>query len=403
MNAVLNEPDIDLDFPEAFQDLFIPMRFKVYHGGRGSAKSWSIVRALIIRAMSAPERILCAREFQASIKDSAKQLISDQIELMGFSEFFHITRDAVVCLVTGSTFLFSGLWHNPQKIKSMEGVTICWIEEANTVSQMSLDFLIPTIRTEGSEIWFSFNRNLATDPVDKMFLDGEPRTNAVVHHINYDKNPYFTKILREEMEYDRKHDYEKYEHVWKGLPVKHSEARVIKKWKIDGNIVPKPDETFYYGADWGFANDPNTLVRCWADHDKRILYIDQEAYGIGIEIDDTPSMFDRVAGSRKWTITADSARPETISYMNRHGFKIRSAKKGKGSVEEGIKFLQSYTIVVHERCKHMIDELKLYCYKTDKLTGEILPLLEDKNNHLIDALRYALEKLAFNKSMINIG
>jgi len=191
--------------------------------------------------MRAPERILCAREFQASIKDSAKQLISDQIELMGFSEFFHITRDAVVCLVTGSTFLFSGLWHNPQKIKSMEGVTICWIEEANTVSQMSLDFLIPTIRTEGSEIWFSFNRNLATDPVDKMFLDGEPRTNAVVHHINYDKNPYFTKILREEMEYDRKHDYEKYEHVWKGLPVKHSEARVIKKWKNEGNNVPKHD------------------------------------------------------------------------------------------------------------------------------------------------------------------
>ena len=184
MNAVLNEPDIDLDFPEAFQDLFIPMRFKVYHGGRGSAKSWSIVRALIIRAMSAPERILCAREFQASIKDSAKQLISDQIELMGFSEFFHITRDAVVCLVTGSTFLFSGLWHNPQKIKSMEGVTICWIEEANTVSQMSLDFLIPTIRTEGSEIWFSFNRNLATDPVDKMFLDVEPISNAVVTYVN---------------------------------------------------------------------------------------------------------------------------------------------------------------------------------------------------------------------------
>lgn len=395
--------DIDLDFPEAFQDLFIPMRFKVYHGGRGSAKSWSIVRALIIRAMEAPERILCAREFQASIKDSAKQLISDQIELMGFADYFHITRDAVVCNITGATFLFSGLWHNPQKIKSMEGVTICWVEEANTVSQMSLDFLIPTIRAEGSEIWFSFNRNLTTDPVDKMFLGSAERTNAIVHHINYDQNPYFTKILREEMEYDKEHDYEKFEHVWKGMPVKHSEARVLKNWKIDGNIAPSPDETFYYGADWGFANDPNTLVRCWADHTKRILYIDQEAYGIGIEIDDTPSMFDRVAGSRKWTITADSARPETISYMNRHGFKIRGAKKGKGSVEEGIKFLQSYKIVVHERCKHTIDELKLYCYKTDKLTGEILPVLEDKNNHLIDALRYALEKLAFNKNMIHIG
>lgn len=401
--SIIEQNECNVDFPEAFQSLFVTIRFKIFHGGRGSGKSWSIVRALIVRAYTGVERILCAREYQASIKDSAKQLITDQIGLMGLNDFFTITRDGVICTLTGSTFIFAGLWHNPQKIKSMEGVTICWVEEANSVSQTSLDFLIPTIRAEGSEIWFSFNRNLETDPVDKMFLSGENRENAIVYHVNYDSNPYFSQVLRDEMEYDKRTDHEKYEHIWLGMPVKHSEARVFKNWRVDGSIAPKADEVFYYGADWGFANDPTTLVRCWADHDERVIYIDHEAYGVGVEIDHTPKMFDAVPGSRKWMITADSARPETISYMKRNGFKMRSAKKGSGSVDEGIKFLQSYIIVVHERCKHLVDELKMYCYKTDRQTGEILPLLEDKNNHLIDALRYALEKLAFNKSMIHIG
>ena len=199
------------------------------------------------------------------------------------------------------------------------------------------------------------------------------------------------------------HDYEKYRHVWLGEPVKHSEALVFKNWRIDGSIAPRPKESLYYGGDWGFANDPTALLRCWANHEERILYIDYEAYGVGVEIDDTPELFMSVPGSDKWIITADSARPETISYMNRHGFRIRGAKKGAGSVDEGVKFLQSYTIVIHERCKHLVDEVSLYSYKTDKLTGDILPILEDKNNHLIDALRYALEKLAFKRLTINIG
>ena len=113
---------------------------------------------------------------------------------------------------------------------------------------------------------------------------------------------------------------------------------------------------------------------------------------VGCEIDQLPDLFDRVPESRKWFIVADSARPETISYMRNHGYpKINSAIKGPGSVEEGIEFLKSYDIIVHPRCKHLIDELTLYSYKIDKLTNEVLPVLEDKDNHVIDALRYALE------------
>jgi phage terminase large subunit len=144
------------------------------------------------------------------------------------------------------------------------------------------------------------------------------------------------------------------------------------------------------GADWGFAVDPTTLVRCHIIG--RTLYIDFEAYRVGCEIMDTPDLFMTVPESEKWPIVADSARPETISFMQKHGFpKIMTAVKGPKSVEEGVEWLKSYDVVVHPRCVHTIDELTLYSYKTDPLTGKILPILEDKKNHVIDALRYACE------------
>ena len=143
-------------------------------------------------------------------------------------------------------------------------------------------------------------------------------------------------------------------------------------------------------ADWGFSVDPSVLVRCRLDG--RRLYIDYEAYMVGCEIDQLPDLFDRVPDSRRWFITADSARPETISYMQKHGYpKINAAIKGAKSLEEGIEFLKTFDIVVHPRCIHTIDELETYSYKTDSLTNEILPILEDKRNHVIDALRYACE------------
>jgi len=133
------------------------------------------------------------------------------------------------------------------------------------------------------------------------------------------------------------------------------------------------------------------LVRCHIDGRK--LYVDREAWGVGVEIDDTPALFDRIEGSRKWVIRADSARPETVSYMRRQGFRITPAIKGQGSLEDGVEFLRSFDIIVHPRCEKVIEELTLYQYKRDGQTNEILPLLEDKNNHTIDALRYALEEL----------
>jgi phage terminase large subunit len=202
-------------------------------------------------------------------------------------------------------------------------------------------------------------------------------------------NPWLPEELKIELEYDRLRDFDKFQHIWMGQYKKSSEARVFKNWVTEE--FERPEGTIYrLGADWGFSVDPSTLIRCSVEENR--LYIDYEAYMIGCEIVNLPDLFDRVPESRKWFCRADSARPETISHMQRNGYpKMQAATKGKGSIDEGIAFLQSFDIVVHPRCTHLIDELNSYSYKRDSLTEEILPIIEDKNNHIIDALRYACE------------
>jgi phage terminase large subunit len=383
---------VAVEIPEAFDYLFDPplgsVRYRIGHGGRGSAKSHSYASALAIHAAQKPLRILCGREIQKSIKDSSKRLLDDKIADHGLGDFYEST-DTEIRGKNGSLFLFAGLRSNVDQIKSMEGIDICWLLEANKISQNSWDVLIPTIRKPGSEIWAEYNPDLPTDPVDAMFRGPEgPPPRAIVRHINWEDNPFFPDVLREEMEYCRKRDPDKYLHVWQGQYRRNSESRVFKNW-VEQEFEAPSDATFRFGADWGFSIDPTVLVRCYLDGRK--LYIDHEAYMRGCEIDQTPELFDHVPGARRWIITADSARPETISYLRRNGFKIMPAIKGARSLEEGVEFLQSYDIIVHPRCVHTIEELMHYSYKVDDLTGQVIPVLADKDNHVIDALRYALE------------
>jgi phage terminase large subunit len=381
--------DSRIRLPSWSKALFRPSRYKAFYGGRGSGKSHSAAVALIIQSLQQPLRILCAREIQKSIKDSVKRLIDDKITEYGLSGQFEST-DTEIRGANGSLFLFAGLRSNPDSIKSMEGLDRVWVEEANRVSQRSLDLLIPTLRKEGSELWFGWNPEFATDPVDAMFRMDTPPPDSIVLPVNYWDNPWFPDVLKAELEYDQARDPDKYAHVWLGRYSVRSEARVFRNWKVEEFATPA-DAEFRFGADWGFSVDPTVLVRCFVDG--RTLYVDQEAWRVGCEIDHTPELFDTIEGSRKWKIVADSARPETVSYMQRKGFRIVPAIKGPGSLEDGVEFLKSYDIVVHPRCKHVADELTYYSYKQDPLTDEILPVLEDKQNHTIDALRYALEAL----------
>lgn len=378
----------EVEFAPAFAPLFSPARHKVFYGGRGGAKSWAFARALLLKAAETPLRVLCAREFQVSIADSVHRLLSDQIDALGLQHLFTVQQNSITS-ACGSLFIFKGIRKNIREIKSLEGIDICWVEEAESVSKESWDILIPTIRKQGSEIWVSFNPGTPDDDTWKRFVLN-PQPGAVVVKVGWEDNPWFPATLREEMEYCRRTNPDAYAHTWGGEPLTISDAQIFK-----GRYVVEPFETpedarFYHGTDWGFAKDPTTLVRCFVKDNW--LHIDQEAYGIGVELDEIPELFDAVPTARKWPIKADNSRPETISHVRRKGFNITAAAKWGGSVEDGLAVLKGFEgIRVHPRCKHTADEMRLYSYKVDRVTGDVLPIIVDANNHIIDALRYALD------------
>lgn len=381
----------DITLPKQFKEIHKPKRYKVFYGGRGSGKSWAIAIVLLLLSLSKRITILCCREIQNSLADSVYQLLVEQIERLNISSQFTITKTEIIANRTKSRFIFKGLYRNVRSIKSIEGVDVCWIEEAECVSQESLDYLIPTIRKKGSEIWISFNPDQETDPVYKNFVLTD-REDVYKAKVNYTDNPFFPEVLKKEMEWDKENDPDRYSWVWEGNTREHTDALVFKGKFVVKHFDTPDDAVFYHGADWGFSVDPTTLVRCYISDN--CLYIDREVYEVGMEIDDTPNKFREISTAETWQIIADNARPETISYMRRAGFRIKGSRKGKGSVESGIEMLRSFDkIYIHPSCTHTVDEFKTYSYKTDKLTGNILPVILDKNNHIIDALRYAIEDI----------
>lgn len=374
----------------AFIPLVQPARYKGAWGGRGSGKSHFFASLLVAECVRREgTRAVCIREVQRTLAQSSKRLIEDKIRELGVQELFQVTEREIRTPGDG-VILFEGMQsHNADSIKSLEGARIAWCEEAQNLSQRSIDLLRPTIRAEGSEIWFSWNPENATDPVDALLRGEKPPPGAVVVKANYRDNPWLPESLVSEIEYDQRRDPDKFAHIWLGEYQRNSESRVFKNWKIE-EFEAEDEWLLRQGADWGFSVDPSVLVQCAIVG--RTLYVIHEAYRVGCEIDFLPDLFRTVPEAERWPTIADSARPETISYMQRHGFpKLLAAIKGARSLEEGVEFLRSFDIVVHPRCRHVADELTLYSYETDPLTGAVLPKLKDKDNHTIDALRYACE------------
>lgn len=394
MTAAVSPIERSVEIPAVFKALWEPKRYKIYYGGRGGAKSWAFARTLIIMSLRSRLRILCVREFQTSMADSVHKLLCDQISALKLDGYFKVTRSGIVNIL-GSEFIFKGISTNTQEIKSLEGVDICWVEEAQAVSETSWELLIPTIRKEGSEIWVSFNPVEEEDATYRRFVLSPPPGSVVVK-VGYRDNPYFPDTLRGEMEACLAADPDAYDWIWEGNCRKISEAQIFKgRYVVEAFDTPA-GVRFFHGADWGFAQDPTVLVRSFIKDGK--LYVDAEAYGVGVELDETPALFESVPTARKWPIRADGARPETIRHMLRRGFNIRAAKKWPGSVEDGIAALKGFAkIVIHPRCKHTAEEFRLYSFKVDKTSGDILPIIIDAHNHCIDALRYSLDGFIRNK------
>jgi phage terminase large subunit len=375
---------------KVYEPLLQPSRYKGIYGGRAKGASHHFAGDLIDRCVQEKTDWVCLREVQRTLDQSVKKVLVEKIREYKVGAWFDIQLNKIKTPY-GGVILFMGMQdHTAASIKSLEGMDGAWFEEAQTASQYSLDLLIPTIRKEGSEMWFNWNPESESDPIDVFLRQNQP-PNSIVVRASYKDNPMLPKVLIPEIEWMKQRDYQKYLHIWEGEYNTNADALIFKNWRVE-EFEANEEDIFRFGADWGFSIDPSVLIRCFVRG--RTLYVDYEAFLVGCEIENLPSLFLTVPQSEKWPIIADSQRPDTIDYMKRNGFsRMMPAVKGQKSVEEGINFLQGFDIVVHPRCSHTIDELKHYKYKVDPLTGMVLPIIEDKNNHVIDSLRYACEGL----------
>jgi phage terminase large subunit len=407
--------EIDIKFARKHLGLLTSAApIKGLYGGRAGGKSYSASDALLVRAMQRKSRFLCAREYQTSIKDSVHSLIASRIEKAGLLRGFDIQRTTIYCQ-NGTEFIYRGLARNLQEIRSMNDIDVAWIEEAEQASELSWEVLIPTILrkdpvgdTPGAQIWATWNP-LDPKSATQRRLVTERRPDMWVEKVNYSDNPFLPQASERERIWMLQQDPDAYAHVWEGETRNASAATIFKgKYKVVSFETPK-DARFFHGADWGFADDPSVLIRSFLgpeiDHlhnpeyagDESCLYIDREAWALHCEVDHLPDLFRRVPTAERWPIYADSSRPETISYVARHGgFNISPADKWEGCVEDGIEHLKGFkTIYIHQDCKHMHEEARLYSFKVDPKTvgttrEEILPIVVDKHNHCWDAVRYSV-------------
>ena len=390
-----------IQLPKKLISVFVAenVRYRGAYGGRGSAKTRSFALMTAIKAYQLAEAgvsgaILCAREFMNSLADSSMEEIKQAIQSVDWlNDYFDIGQHYIRTRNGLISYIFCGLRHNLDSIKSKARILLCWVDEAEKVSEMAWRKLTPTVRETNSEIWVTWNPEVNGSPTDLRFRKSTP-DNAVVVELNYQDNPFFPDVLEQERLNDlARLDYASYAWIWEGAYLENSDKQVLHDKYIiqefDDDLYKKADRLLF-GADFGYANDPNTLIRSFILNN--CLYIEYEAYGVHVELNEIPSFYDSVPESRKWAIKGDSSRPETISYIKREGFKISAAKKWQGSVEDGISHLRGFKkIIIHPRCKHTAEEARLYSYKTDRVTEEVLPIIEDKNNHCWDAIRYGLD------------
>lgn len=394
--------DFEIQKPDWAIPLLSDARYKGVKGGRGSGKSHFFAELLVKEMVENPNlQAVCIREIQKSLKFSAKKLIESKIDSLKVSHLFTTTLTEIRRKGGKGIIIFQGMQdHTADSIKSLEGFSRAWVEEAQNLSARSLSLLRPTIREEGSQIWFSWNPDQPTDPID-AFLCGEKGTpeSAIVVHANYDQNPLLPNTLKDEMLADKARDIDYYNHVWLGgYNVKSDEQVLSGKWRIDEFEPGAHWDGPYYGADWGFANDPTAALKVWV-HDRK-LYVEYESYQVGLELDSTAKRWlQDLPEIAMHTVRADCSRPESISHVKRGGDnrpnipKLIAVEKWAGSVEDGIAFLRSFeAIVVHSRCKRFAEECRLYRWKTNA-AGDILPVPQDKFNHGVDCLRYALAPL----------
>ena len=403
----------------------------VLHGGRAGGKSMAIAGYLIALAAQSPVRIACAREFQRSIADSVKGMLEDRINTFGLNDFFVITRNEIKSKA-GALITFHGLKTNPQSMKSIFGIDICWVEEAAYISSSSMKELIPSVIRKGTHykegrfIW-TFNPRSKRDPVYERFLAREETAeNTLIKKFTYLDNDLCLPATIAEAEDCKKYNPEEYAHIWLGEAANMGNDMVFRNVEyanLDHMLEEK--QAAFVGMDFGFSQDPSAVVVAYQlppieDGGRNVIYVKEELYKRQVYMDDLPAF---VAGTdtedpKRWVnrtsepglqavrdgfiITADSAQPREIAQMAERGIAVRGCKKHKGSVIDGIQFLLGHHLVVKPTCKNLIYEMMKYRYKLHpEDEGIVLPEIEKgQADHLIDALRYAFDYVRLKRSKV---
>lgn len=367
-----------------------------FYGGRGGSKSHSIAEAVVGRASQKEERIVCGRQYQNSIKDSVMELLEIKIKSMNMAVFYKTTEREIVNVSTGSRFSFTGMDRNPDSAKSLEGASIFWGEEAHTFTPRSVEIIIPTIRAPGSCMIWSWNPRYRTDAVDDLFRGAAVPENSYIRKVSWRDNPYFHQT-RMPSEYRRSlKSPKRHAHIWEGGYDENPDVAIFDNWRVGRVDTGKARPRF--GMDFGYSSDPNCLVKVYVLEEEHIIYVANEAVGYKIPNRDLPALMDTIPEVRDWNITGDSARPETIEYLQSKGFNMYSAKKGAGSIKNGITWLQGYELVISPDCPVTAEEVRDYKWATDP-NGKPLPMpAEKQNDHCIDGIRYAVEELSRSSS-----
>lgn len=379
-------------------------RYRGAYGGRGSGKTYSFAKMAAVAGYKFGRAgisglILCGREHLNSLDESSMAEVKAGIASEPWLTKYYDVGEKYIRSRDGRIrFAFSGLRHNIDALKSKSRILVAWIDEAEGVEEVAWRKLIPTVRAEDpdgswqSEIWVTWNPEVEGSATDERFKLGPPSNSKIVQ-MNWSDNPWFPEILNKE----RLDDYEKrpetYEHIWEGGYLTITDAQIFNGHFEMDEFEPEDDwDGPYHGLDFGFSQDPTAATQSYI-HNK-ILYIRREAVKKKLDLDDTvPFLADRIPRISMYPVRCDSARPESISHINKHGIpRAIAAKKGKGSVEDGIEHMKSFDkIVVHPDCPETYNEFRLYSYKIDRLSGDILPVPVDAHNHCIDSIRYAIE------------
>ena len=390
-----------IELPQKMIDNFTqPARHRVFRGGRGSGKTRGLALMAGIKGYQFAEAgrsgvILASREHLNSLDESSLEEIKQAIRAEPWlADYYDIGEKYVRTKNRRVSFAFAGLRHNLDSIKSKARILLNWTDEAEGVSEMAWRKLIPTIREDDSENWLSYNPESPDSATHQRFIANQP-SSCIVTDINWRDNPWFPEVLNQERLDDQRLRADTYDHVWEGAFLTMTEAQVFHGKHSVEEFEPQASwQGPYFGVDFGFRPDPLSAVEVYVHGEN--VYVRREAYSAGIEIDATANFItERMPLIRNYVSRADSAEPKTISYLQRHGLpRMEGVKKWPNSILEGIRFIRGYkSVIIHPDCPNTARDFRLYSHKIDKNTQDILPDVEDVNNHAPDALRYALAPL----------